>query len=116
MKPITLKDFKSWLEGVEDMQEEDWTPTPAQWKKIREKIDQIQETPVPSSQSFTQQPWVSQTPTYQQPSPHIVKPLKTNDVSSDLLPSVKNESSLLTDHVKTPNIDTSDGKYNTNFL
>ena len=30
-----------WLEGVEEMQEEAWIPDTKQWKRIREKIDQI---------------------------------------------------------------------------
>lgn len=33
-----------WLQGVEEMQDSGWTPTPAQWTKIREKIDQIHES------------------------------------------------------------------------
>lgn len=35
---LTIHQFKAWLEGVEEMQEEGWTPSPAQWEKIRSKI------------------------------------------------------------------------------
>lgn len=38
---ITLRDFKAWLQGVEDMQEAGWTPNAEQWKRIRHKIDLI---------------------------------------------------------------------------
>lgn len=38
---ISLRDFKSWLAGVEDMQPDNWSPTPEQWKRIRDKIDAI---------------------------------------------------------------------------
>lgn len=40
---ITINDFKMWLSGVEEMQDDDWTPTQSQWKRIRGKIDNIQE-------------------------------------------------------------------------
>lgn len=36
---IDIDTFKAWLSGVEDMQGDDWTPTPEQWKKIRAKIN-----------------------------------------------------------------------------
>ena len=42
-KTISIKEFKMWLEGVEEMQEENWTPDARQWKRIREKIEQIEE-------------------------------------------------------------------------
>lgn len=38
---ITLDQFRSWLQGVEDMQTDDWAPTSEQWRVIREKIDLI---------------------------------------------------------------------------
>lgn len=38
---ITLDQFRSWLQGVEDMQTDDWAPNADQWKVIREKIDLI---------------------------------------------------------------------------
>jgi hypothetical protein len=41
---ITLRDFKSWLSGVEDMQEDGWTPTADQWERIRSKINLIDDT------------------------------------------------------------------------
>jgi len=40
-KKVTHSEFISWLEGVESMQEENWTPNAAQWKTIREKLDTI---------------------------------------------------------------------------
>ena len=39
---MTLEQFRAWLSGVEDMQEDDWTPSPTQWKKIRSKFDEIE--------------------------------------------------------------------------
>ena len=43
MDNITVKEFKMWLQGVEEMQDEDWSPTYTQWVKIREKIDILSE-------------------------------------------------------------------------
>ena len=39
----TLSQFKSWLEGVEEMQGDEWSPNFEQWKKIRAKIVQLEE-------------------------------------------------------------------------
>lgn len=42
-KKITLNEFKAWLEGVEELQPEDWSPNAEQWKLIRDKINSIKE-------------------------------------------------------------------------
>ena len=42
-KKLTVKEFKYWLEGVEEMQDEGWYPDPRQWKRIREKIGLLDE-------------------------------------------------------------------------
>lgn len=123
---ISLKDFKSWLQGVEDMQEEGWTPSPTQWKKIREKIDQIQETviTVPQSpqpyQPATPQPWsppyiVTATDSHTNTLGHAPKMSQFQPIHPPP-PPINTESGLTTENTKTPNIDTSDGKYNTSFL
>lgn len=38
---ISLEQFRAWLAGVEDMQDDGWTPSASQWNKIRSKIDEI---------------------------------------------------------------------------
>ena len=40
-KAITIKDMKSWLSGVVEFQEKDWTPDVAQWKAILDKINNL---------------------------------------------------------------------------
>jgi hypothetical protein len=40
---ITIKEFKAWMKGVEDMHGENWSPNKNQWKKIREKLEQLDE-------------------------------------------------------------------------
>jgi len=44
-KKISVKEFRHWLEGVEEMQPEDWIPDARQWKRIREKFNEIDDTP-----------------------------------------------------------------------
>lgn len=51
-KKITLDKFRAWLEGVEEMQADDWTPSPEQWQRIRSKIDDILEQAVQPRQRF----------------------------------------------------------------
>jgi hypothetical protein len=56
----TFNEFKNWLEGVIDMQENptDWSPSRVQWIKILEKINSIEESKavqiVPASHPPTQ--------------------------------------------------------------
>lgn len=38
VKRITIPEFKSWLEGVMELQAEDWAPNAEQWKKIKTRI------------------------------------------------------------------------------
>lgn len=45
-KSITIKEFKMWLQGVEEMQDTGWTPNATQWQRIRDKISQIAEEQV----------------------------------------------------------------------
>lgn len=42
-KQITIAEFKTWLEGAEAFQGEDWTPDTKQWKIIRQKIHNLVE-------------------------------------------------------------------------
>lgn len=44
-KKLTFHDFRVWLSGVEEMQDGDWTPSPTQWKTIRDKIEDVVDAP-----------------------------------------------------------------------
>jgi len=35
---ISVSEFKSWISGIEDMQEDGWVPNKVQWDKIKSKI------------------------------------------------------------------------------
>lgn len=39
----TLKEFRAWLQGVEELQADNWAPNREQWQLIRAKIDGIVE-------------------------------------------------------------------------
>ena len=51
---ISVSEFKSWMSGVEDMQDGGWVPTPEQWLKIRQKIYALQE-PTAVQQFYAEQ-------------------------------------------------------------
>jgi len=125
---ISLEEFRAWLQGVEEMQEDDWAPNTTQWKKIREKIDNI----AASQQAFvpypTHQP-MSQGVIHHQPQPGVLMqdeeggvipgpsaldtqlraPTKNIELNPDA-PIAKGQ-----EQVKTPNIDTADGDYKSAF-
>ena len=44
---LSIKEFKAWMKGVEDMHGENWSPNKAQWKKIREKLELLDEEIIP---------------------------------------------------------------------
>lgn len=54
---MNVNEFKTWLDGVESMQDPDWHPTAHQWRIIREKITNLEEAetlPVLPPQVFRQ--------------------------------------------------------------
>lgn len=63
-KKLSVSDFKNWLEGVLDFQEEGWTPNLDQWNKILEKVEELDDTPPAPAVTNTSEP----------PPPQNVKP------------------------------------------
>lgn len=129
-QPITLDQFRSWLDGVEEMQPQSWTPDKLQWKRIREKIDLIQQ---PEPQQYNPPlnqipsaalPQQSALPPQQADYPHTeivdeeLKPfdappaIPLSDIANmDVTPSTPALSTNGRGQLKTPDIDTSAGKY-----
>jgi hypothetical protein len=107
----TLPEFHAWLSGVEEMQEEGWTPTPVQWKKIREKIFSIEIVPVtavaPISHYGNNHVPVP-APAYEHRPPQ--PPLPAQILSPDAPMQTTAEAK-----VKTPDIDSSSGEYKSAF-
>ncbi len=130
VKKQSLAEFRAWLNGVEELQPEDWAPTADQWKLIRGKIDGITEpkpvvappaTPpapanyVPAPQGNPHQqmvhahipappPPVGGVPAgpMTQPTPEAVAVMPVQQ-PVDVAAAAK------------PNMDTSDGNYDSNF-
>lgn len=106
LSTITLSDFRSWLQGVEDMQEDGWTPSPVQWKKIRTKINDIESTPVVQR---VEQPDLTVIP--QQFSTPYIPPYQSPTARPPF-----NPPRSFVDNPKTPDVDTSNGSYTAPFV
>jgi len=117
-KKITVKEFKMWLQGVEEMQPEDWTPDARQWARIREKINSIEE-------SVGQQPVATQ-PLQPMPTNPVPRPLPAVPAGPSMMPPpqaarpaqlsgpfANPESPTMP--VRTPNIDTQGKPYESSF-
>jgi hypothetical protein len=50
---ITISEFKSWLEGITDLQGDDWSPDAKQWVKIKTKLFSIEGFDVPVARQIT---------------------------------------------------------------
>ena len=113
IKEITIMEFRAWLQGVEEMQEDDWHPNETQWKKIRGKIDCVIQgvQPVAPSGFVPQQP--QQIIQNFQPDRSALDnvPMPVPIQLNPNAPMNKVEG----EQVKTPNIDTSDGNYTSTF-
>jgi hypothetical protein len=117
VKPqITVKDFKNWLEGVIEMQDDDWVPDARQWNRILGKIYDISDSTlvVPAQNIYTPRPQVNEqhfispvSPTafdYAQPSQSgLSAPVIANNPTG---PFARDQCEI---PVKTPDIDTTNG-------
>lgn len=123
---ITVKEFRMWLQGVEEMQDSAWVPNPTQWTRIREKINCIedivspqQSAPVPVAQQ--------QVPRYNgYLEPGVPVQLAPSGLAYAPLPTVPSMPPSPPSHglfatpesnnipVRTPNIDSSNG-YTSSF-
>lgn len=144
VKKYTLTEFKAWLEGIEEIQPNDWHPDPAQWKMIRERIGGIVEPPPPKpvpvpAPAATLPPAGMQHEPRPAPRPGqiVLEPSALNTVTGDVQPSGaaggpqpditpaakaalqgKLPKEIATDPnqgSKTANIDTSQGDYQSSF-
>lgn len=118
---LTIKEFKMWLRGVEEMQPDGWSPSQQQWARIREKIDSIEEGSTPPQQQVIYRDPVVQQPVYQQPQQVVhAQPGLTaqRGVVSAPLPNnpLFGNADSPAIPVKTPNVDTSTGGYEPAFI
>lgn len=117
---ITIKEFKMWLSGVEEMQDDGWIPSPAQWAKIREKIDTIDDTPkahtVPAGPVARAAP---ETVTYAAPALSGAPSARhAPQAMPQVMPQAPNNPLFGPGggRAKTPDIDTSSGQYDSTFV
>ncbi len=114
----SLKEFRAWLQGVEELQEENWSPSHDQWVLIREKINGImEEKPAVVNQVVAvnnMQPQPARLPASITPPPAVgglpngqITPMST-EAQQMLNPGVGAKA-------KTPDIDTADGNVNSSF-
>lgn len=137
IKKYTLAEFKAWLEGIEEIQPDDWCPDVTQWQMIRDKISAIVEpvappAPMPAPRQAPP-PMVPRSRPPMAPNMGGVMP-GAGPPGLELPPSALPEpemtpaakmalqgklpSEIATDPAhgsKTPTIDTADGNYESNF-
>lgn len=132
-KSISINDFKMWLEGVEEMQPEDWVPNEHQWKLIRAKLALVDGAPkapqvatMPPNMAMVFPPLDTSPPAPPGAGSAVPVPSNLNVVTAPRPASrpattpaglpVMLATGQTDAPVKTPNIDTSGGKgYGTPF-
>jgi hypothetical protein len=132
-KEYTLAEFKAWLEGIEELQPNNWAPDAGQWKVIRDKLMNIIEEepapvevvnnpipagPIPRNSAMpmpampaTPPPAVSSLPPVGMPEPNLTPAAQaalSGKLPTEMMPSADGK-------VKTPDIDTADGNYGSSF-
>lgn len=89
---MSIAEFKSWIAGIEDMNEDDWVPNAAQWAKIRAKISLLAEQEMDTMeypqpvQQFAYQP----PPIYQPPPPQAFTHAMDTNLSAYVPPTIQN--------------------------
>jgi len=124
----TLKEFRAWLEGVEELQPDNWAPNREQWARIRARIDGIKEEPVAKTTpaptpaaNITNQPAPAPViqPFYQQPPASLMAPAPASSIPAGEIEISPAARQMLDPgpggKAKTPDIDTSDGNVESPF-
>jgi hypothetical protein len=118
----TLKEFRAWLQGVEELQSEDWSPNCDQWKLIRDKIDGIIEEKQIIEKVVQAAP--AGAPGFRPPmpppaAPSLIPPPLPGGVPHGDVQMAPAAQQMLSPSggakAKTPDIDTSDGNVSSSF-
>lgn len=124
----TLAEFRAWLSGVEELQLDEWSPTREQWLLIRERIDKIIE-PEPEIIHVNQGMPAPNRPVERPMVPGIIPPppviggippdaiIESGNAPANIppLPSEMPQPGAAQRSV-TPNIDTTNGNYESGFI
>jgi hypothetical protein len=54
--PMSVQEFKMWIKGLSDFQDDSWSPNKPQWEHIRLLIDSLSDTVVVTNRPQSQQP------------------------------------------------------------
>ena len=120
-KTLTVREFKSLLEGMDLLQGKSWTPNSTQWKIIRKKINMLEDEEVILFKDISDEVQVSRTSEAgQSPVQHVRGGDHTTSAPSQPRPMI--QSSVLEEvpvphappkvkNGKTPDIDTSKSGY-----
>lgn len=123
----TLKEFRAWLQGVEELQPENWSPNSDQWKLIRDKIDgivvekQIVEKIINNSVTTSPQPALRALPAAPAvgvPAGMVPPPPASGVPPADVQMTPAARQMLnpsASEKAKTPDMDTSDGNVSSPF-
>lgn len=130
LKAQSLTEFRAWLSGVEEMQEDGWVPNSTQWELIRERIDKIkiddvqdlgQVTPPQSTQRPSGPAIMNNQPDPGLEIPQVPSTFDRAGAAGNFVPNETNQPKI--PHavdpkkpVTTPEIDTSNGDYKSGFL
>lgn len=135
-KTQTTSQFKSWIEGIEEMQDTSWHPTADQWKKIRARIDLlIENDSVKGVHPIVTTPFVREVPSVSSaldvveivdtgisdatPIPPTTPVPPTSSTPATSVHALNEQTVDEQGHAivksKTPNIDTSAGNYTSPF-
>jgi len=120
VKKQTMREFRAWLEGVEELQPADWSPNKDQWLLIRAKIDGIKEEVVekPTINNNSSPAYASYAGNQTQHIPGIQPPPVAQGVPAGkvtVTPTANPLFSPSAGQTKTPDIDTSDGNVSSSF-
>ena len=120
-KIMTIAEFRYWLEGVEEMQSDEWSPDKRQWDRIREKLNSIANTvatPAPTSIQNNN----PNVPMHREPDRLIDRPVQHAPSGMGRVTAPPPSGVLFGNSdnpafpVKTPNVDSSNGGYEPAFI
>lgn len=118
-KVVTLAEFKAWLEGIEELAGANWVPDGKQWKRIRTKIELIREPNTAPARAFQAPPMFGNPSPHQVPDPQFVQTVPRSQLTPILMPVGRGGRPPIAVaenvSVKTPDIDTTDGQYDSPF-
>lgn len=110
LKPQTLSEFKAWLSGVEEMQPDGWAPDLTQWRRIRQRIENIVESRTRVTLPHTDEYDETTQPRHIRPAgPSLMTPNATQVTTPSVPPTFM--AADPNQRAKAPNIDTSKQPY-----